>query len=53
MKNLTKIFFCIFTTAIFFSCEPEEMEIASESDANPEFYSDTGNQETPIDDEKP
>jgi hypothetical protein len=31
MKNLTRIFFCIFAVAFFYSCEPEEIFQEEES----------------------
>lgn len=52
MKNLTRIFFCTFAIAVFYSCEPEELEVSSNSDLNSDYYSGTGEQETPIDDKK-
>lgn len=52
MKNLTRLFFSMFVIALFYSCEPEDMEISSESELNSDYYSGTGDQETPIDDKK-
>lgn len=52
MKNLSKFIFCTFAIALFYSCEPEDLEISSESQLTSDFYSGTGDQETPIDDKK-
>lgn len=50
MKSLAQIFFCIFTIAIFYSCEPEELSSDSENEVelSDNTYMDTGNQEGDI-----
>lgn len=52
MKNLTRLFFCMFAIALLNSCEPEELDLASQSQSEADFYSGTGDQENPIDDHK-
>lgn len=50
MKNLSRIFFCIFIIAIFYSCEPEELssDINNEVEFSDSIYMSTGNQEGDI-----
>lgn len=52
MKTLTRIFFCIFAVASFYSCEPEELEISSKSETDLDYYSETGDQEDVKDDKE-
>lgn len=56
MKTLSRFFFCIFTVALFYSCEPEEMPMEpvgnNEEIAPTEIFGDTGNQGDVIDDKK-
>lgn len=52
MKSLYRIFFCTFAITLFYSCEPEELNLASESGLETDYYSGTGDQENPIDDHK-
>lgn len=56
MKTLSRFFFCTFTVALFFSCEPEEMPMEpignNEEIAPTEIFGDTGNQGDVIDDKK-
>lgn len=54
MKNLARIFFCTFSFAIFFSCEPEEMPVDPQSEIVDEKFDemgDTGDQKDEIDDD--
>lgn len=47
MKSLYRIFFCMFTIAIFSSCEPEEISSDIQAEGN-DTYMGTGNQEGDI-----
>lgn len=55
MKNLARIFFCTFSLALFFSCEPEEMPVDPQSEIVDDKFNemgDTGDQKDEIDDDK-
>ena len=56
MNYLTRIFFCIFTLTIFYSCEPEEIPAKPESTIKNtrdfDKMGDTGDQSNEVDVDK-